>query len=86
MSEPRASRPWVATAGPHVKLSIDKFDFGSVPPGTTVNGQIVIESVGDAALQVSRIGVQCECASGRPPRRTCTKPSLAPCSFSNRSL
>ncbi len=59
-------------AGPHVHLSIDKFDFGAVPPGTTVHGTLSIESVGDAALLVSRVGVGCDCArlhlstSGRP--------------------
>jgi hypothetical protein len=49
-------------AGPRAKLSVDHFDFGVVAPGTTVEGQIVIESNGDAALNLSRIGVQCECA------------------------
>ena len=49
-------------AGARVKLSVDHFDFGLVVPGTTVEGQIVIESDGEAALSVSRIGVQCDCA------------------------
>jgi hypothetical protein len=58
--------------GPHVRLSVDRFEFGSVPPGTTVHGTLTIESTGDAALLLSRIGVQCECAklhlstAGRP--------------------
>jgi hypothetical protein len=58
--------------GPQIRVSVDQFNFGSVPPGTTVHGTLEIESVGAAALLVSRIGVQCECArlhlsmAGRP--------------------
>src|SRR5215831_17543050 len=58
-----AAPPAAPAAGARVKLSVDHFDFGLVAPGTTVAGQIVIESDGEAALSVSRIGVQCECAN-----------------------
>ncbi len=58
--------------GPQIRVSVDQFNFGTVPPGTTVHGTLEIESVGTAALLVTRIGVQCECArlhlsmAGRP--------------------
>jgi HYDIN/CFA65/VesB family protein len=69
-----AAPPAAPTAGARVKLSVDHFDFGLVAPGTTVEGQIVIESGGEAALSVSRIGVQCDCA--RLHLSTATRPNV----------
>jgi len=51
-----------AAAGPVVKLSADRLEFGSVKAGATVSGEIKIENVGDAPLHVTRVGVTCECA------------------------
>ncbi len=57
-SSPPPARP----SGPHVKLSLDHFDFGTVKTGTAVSGELKIENEGDAPLAVTRIGVTCECA------------------------
>jgi hypothetical protein len=52
-------------SGPHVKASAEKFDFGKVVAGTAVSAQLLIDSVGDAPLAVTRVGVTCECAKLR---------------------
>src|SRR5262245_46186765 len=66
--------PAAPAAGSHVKFSVDHFDFGVVTSGTTVEGKVVIESSGDAALTVSRIGVPCDCA--RLQLSTATRPNV----------
>ena len=51
------------TAAPLVKLSADRIDFGTVKAGTTVSSELSIKNEGDAPLDVTRIGVTCECAA-----------------------
>ncbi len=51
-----------APLGPQVKVSADRFDFGTVLAGAAVAGELTIDNVGDAPLKLLRIGVTCECA------------------------
>ncbi len=60
-----------APKGPLAKFSADAFDFGKVRVGTSPARDLVIENVGDAPLEIRRVGVTCECATLRlsTPRR-----------------
>ncbi|MBL8842487.1 MAG: DUF1573 domain-containing protein [Planctomycetes bacterium] len=47
---------------PQAKLSRNDFDFGTVVAGTAPSADLTIENVGDAPLNITRVGVTCECA------------------------
>lgn len=71
---PLVPPPAAPAPGARVKFSVDHFDFGVVTPGTTVEGKVVIESSGESALTVSRIGVPCDCA--RLQLSTASRPNV----------
>jgi len=63
-----------AAKGPRAKFSADSLDFGKVLVGTSPARELVIENVGDAPLEVRRVGVTCECATLR--LSTPTRPNV----------
>src|SRR5262245_1681236 len=59
------SSPAKPAPGPRVRVSAEHVDFGRVAPGATVTSEIILESVGDAPLAVTRVGTTCDCAKLR---------------------